>query len=80
MSKQRKGPSGVVGKSKVRGKPGKKPVYHVFLGKENGGFYGEKPYESVPKEQAKPLTHKEAILIEGRLRRIGYKGAVAVLA
>jgi hypothetical protein len=64
---------------------GQKPKYVIFcpqsqrpseFGPSPSGYYSApNPYRLQPRENASLLTHKEANVIEGKLRRLGYKGA-----
>jgi len=56
-------------------KQGKKPMYVVSMGTNVGFYKGSSPYQPVPRDEAEQLTHKRANVIEGKLRRLGYKGA-----
>jgi hypothetical protein len=57
-----------------------KPLYRIFMGRNFPGYYkASSHYVPVDKDNAERLTHKEANLMEGKLRRLGYKGAVMEL-
>ena len=44
---------------------------------DNVGYYnGDKAWQKVPKEEAEPLTHKQAHAIMGRMKRLGYQAIV----
>jgi hypothetical protein len=63
--------------SKQQTKSGTKPLYRIAMGKDYPQLYfkANSSWKPVPASDADQLTHKQANAIEGKLRRLGYKGA-----
>lgn len=60
---------------------GMKPKYIIFIGNGYAGYYkGSSTWKPVPKEDADHFSHKKANRMEGKLRKLGYKGATLELA
>jgi len=78
MSKAKRGPRGNVGTAPPpAGKPGPKPRYIINTGSQLPGWFSDKTPDSPVTNPglATQFFHKEACAAEGRLRRIGFKGA-----